>query len=109
MIKTYLFYKEEYILQHFLNFDKMITPTIIKVLFWVGVGLSALSGFSLFVTGIGQMVSRFGSGFMGFLTIIFGIVVFSVGVLFARIYCELLIVIFKIQGTLTSIDEKMDK
>jgi len=96
-------------LQNFLNFDKMITPMIIKVLFWVGVAIAGLSGIITIFSGLGQMFSRFGSPFTGFVMIIFGFIIIAVGILFARIYCELLIVVFKIQGTLTSIDQKLDE
>ena len=81
-------------IQQLISFDKMITPTIIKILFWVGVGISALIGIITIFSGLGQMFTDFGNGFMGFLMIIFGVIIFGVGTLFARIYCELLIVVF---------------
>lgn len=90
-------------MEKFLHFDKMITPTIIKILFWIGVGLSALSGIIMFFTGLAQIFS--GSFFVGMGSIIFGVIAFIVGSLVARIYCELLIVVFKMHESLEAINE----
>ena len=87
-------------LNNFLSFNTMITPTIIKVIFWIGVGFSVVSGLVQIFAGI---ASNFGGGvqvFMGLLTIV-------VGPLVTRIYCELLILFFKMQETLHEINEKI--
>ena len=84
----------------FTRFDKMITPTIIKILFYVGVILSVIFGIAEIFGGIigedGALV------FMGFLTLL-------LGPLFTRVYCELLIVIFKIHQNLKEINDKIEK
>ena len=57
-------------LNKFLNFDEMITPVIFKVIFWIGVALTVISGLGLIISGIG---SRYGGGIqvlMGLLTIV---------------------------------------
>ncbi|MGI5901046.1 MAG: DUF4282 domain-containing protein [Desulfitobacteriia bacterium] len=84
----------------FSSFEKMITPTIITVLFWVGVILSI-------VTGIVSIISGFaiGEGAMA----LSGLLILILGPLFSRVYCELLIVIFKIHKTLLDINEKLEK
>jgi len=95
-------------MQQFISFDKMITPTIIKILFWIGVALSGLFAIILIFTGLGQMFSGFGEGFYGFLMVLLGLASFVVGTLMSRIYCELLIVVFKMQEALSSIDRKLE-
>lgn len=95
--------------QQLISFDKMITPTIIKVLFWIGVGISGLFGIITIFTGLAQMFSGFGEGFIGFFTMIIGLVIIGVGILASRIYCELLIVVFKMHESLVSINEKLDR
>lgn len=84
----------------FTRFDKMITPTIIKILFYIGVILSIIVGIAEVFGGLfggdGALV------FMGFLTLL-------LGPLFTRVYCELLIVIFKIHENLKEINDKIDK
>ena len=75
-------------ISNFLSFDKMITPTLISVLFYILLGVSFLSGISIIITGF---ASDFGGSFMVF----YGFMVLLIGPLFARIYCELLIVLLK--------------
>jgi len=87
-------------LNNFISFNKMITPTIIKVLFWIGVGFSIILGLIQIITGFN---SYFGGGyqiFMGILTII-------LGPIFTRVYCELLILFFKMHETIKEINEKL--
>jgi hypothetical protein len=71
-------------------FDKMLTPTVIAVVYWL-----ALIG--VVVGGIVVMISQ--SFFGGLLTIVFG-------ALFARIWCELIIVLFKVNDALQEIRRK---
>jgi|SRR5690625_2040443 len=77
----------------FLNFDKMLTPTIIKIVFWIGAGLSVLMGLLMIIQGAGAYYGGGASIFMGLLTIVIGPFV-------VRIYCELLIIFFKMNETL---------
>ncbi|WP_203289039.1 DUF4282 domain-containing protein [Metabacillus sp. cB07] len=80
-------------MQDFLKFNKMITPTIITVIFYVGSALSIIAGFISIATGAS---ADFGGGaqvFAGLLTLLFGPFVI-------RIYCELLIVMFKMHENL---------
>ena len=85
-------------MDRFLNFDKMITPTIIKIIFWIGVVLSVLLGLGMIVSGFG---SYYGGGFQVFM----GLVTIVVGPIIVRIYCELLIVVFKMHDALQAIKE----
>ena len=73
-------------MKEFLHFDKMITTSIIKFVFWIGAGLSIIAGLIMMIGG-GVAV------LFGLLTIVFGPLV-------VRIYCELLIVFFKIHEAL---------
>lgn len=95
--------------EKFTNFDAMITPTIIKIIFWAGVGVSGLIGIIICFSGLSQMFTRFGDTFIGLISFIFGIVIIAFGVLVSRVYAELMIVVFKIQESLHSIDQKLDE
>jgi hypothetical protein len=79
-------------MKEFLHFDKMITTSIIKFIFWIGAGLTILTGLIFMITGVvfdgGGLLVLF-----GLLTIVFGPIV-------VRIYCELLIIFFKIHEAL---------
>lgn len=79
-----------------LSFDKMITPVIIKILFWVGVVVSIFTGFILIATAFTYNGS-------GLLQVISGLFVAAIGVLMSRVYCELLIIFFKMNESLTDI------
>ena len=69
-----------------LHFDVMITPRLITVLYWILLLVAV-------VAGIVQMTAGVGGGFGGFLL---GLLVMAGGGLVARIVCELVIVLFKI-------------
>ena len=78
-----------------LFFKKFVTPQIITVVYWVIL-------FGLIITGFDYMTS--GKLKLAKLLIGFGIIVF--GAVAARIFCELLIVIFKINDTLKEMNSK---
>src|SRR5699024_3326618 len=99
---------ENEMMQQFISFDKMINPTIIKILLSIVVALSGLFAIILIFTGLCQMFSGFGEGFYGFLMVLLDLASFVVGTLMSRIYCELLIVVFKMQEALSSIDRKLE-
>jgi len=77
-------------MQEYLTFRKMITPAAIQVLFWIGALLFVIGG----LVGIahGEMIA--------ILTLILGPVA-------VRIWCEVLIVVFRILDTLTEIRDKL--
>lgn len=80
-------------LARFMNFDKMITPVIIKVIFIIGVVVTTLLGLGMIVSGLGSPYGGGISVFMGLLTLV-------VGPIFNRVYCELIIVVFKVHEAL---------
>jgi len=95
-------------LKSFLSFDKMITPVIIKILFYVLLAAAAIGGVVTFFGGIVSAFTQenFGLALGG---LIGGPLVFLLGVLVARIYCELLILAFQIQENLVEIKNLLKK
>jgi hypothetical protein len=84
----------------------MITPIIIKILFFIGLFMSLVGGIivflSLFFGGFAD--GRIGTIFLGLLGgLLGGILVMLLGALTIRIYAELLILIFQINETMTDI------
>lgn len=77
-----------------INFDRMITPSIIKILFLVGVAVAAVLSITMAI---------FTGGFVGFLL---GMFLFLVLVIVSRVNCEIIIVIFKIHESLVAIKNK---
>jgi hypothetical protein len=80
----------------YLTFRKMITPIIIQVVFWIGAVLIALIALWQIFSGA---TANYGGGSL----VLKGLVFLLLGPLFWRIFCELLIVIFRINDTLTEI------
>lgn len=86
----------------FLSFRKMITPIIIQIIFWVGVGFCLLGGLIMIVMGA---TTRFGGG----VQVLSGLLLFFLGPIAVRIYCELLIVFFRMNETLTDLRHLMER
>ena len=74
--------------------DEMITPKIITLIYWILL-IAAV------VTGIGSMFYGFGGFTFG--RFLLGIIYIVLGALGARIWCELLIVLFKMNEALQDI------
>jgi Domain of unknown function (DUF4282) len=77
--------------------DKMITPTIITFIYWLLLLFAVIAGLGTMFSGMG------GSGFLSFLA---GILAIVLGVIGARIWCELLIVLFRMNEALQEIRRK---
>jgi uncharacterized membrane protein (UPF0136 family) len=89
-----------------LNFDKMITPVIIKILFYIGIAASIIGGLVVLFGGVisafqQESVAPALGGLLG------GPLVVVLGILMARVYSELLIVVFEIHQNLVAIKNKM--
>jgi Domain of unknown function (DUF4282) len=82
------------------QWDRFITPTIVKTFHWLLVMLLVLFGLSGVFFGLTTMaVSPFG-GFLIVLTSIFGVIV---GVVFSRMLAEFCLMIFRISEHLDAI------
>ena len=86
-------------LNKFLNFDEMVSPLIIKIIYWVGVALVVLSGLGMIISGIG---SRYGGG----IQVLIGLLTIVIGPFLVRIWCEIMIVIFEIHKNLVEINRR---
>lgn len=84
----------------FLKFEKMITPVFIQVIFWVGL-LGSI------IAGLAQIGFAFFMDDGMFFAILTGVATMFIGPIIIRIYCEMLIVVFKMQSALTDIRNSM--
>lgn len=75
-------------MNEFLAFRKMITPVIIQIVFWIGVVACLIGG--LISLGQGDVA---------------GIFVMLIGPVVVRIYCELIIVAFRLLDTMQKIEQ----
>jgi hypothetical protein len=85
-------------LPDFLTFRRMIVPLIIQVIFWIGTGLSLLTGVLVWI----DVTTKQGAPLVGLIAFV---VCAALGTLLVRIACELLIVVFRINDALTDIKE----
>jgi len=76
-------------MQDYLRFRKMITPTFIQIIFWIGVVGIVIGSFT-------AMTQSIWAGLGGLL----------LGLLVWRIYCELMLILFKIHERLGEISDK---
>ncbi len=88
-------------LKKFGNFDEMITPGIIKVIYYI----------SLVFVGILSLVMLMGAMAEGelLLGLLLVIPIAIFGWIMVRVYCELIMLGFKIYENLKNINEKLDQ
>lgn len=83
----------------FLAFRKMITPIFIQIIFWVGVVCIVIGSIIIMAS---PTVSYYGYNSGGG-NVIGGLISLIFGPLFWRVFCETLILFFRINDTLTDI------
>jgi hypothetical protein len=77
----------------YLTFEKMIAPVVIQILFWIGVVAVVISGlFTLFAASF-----------------ISGLLIIILGPIAVRVYCEVLLVFFRILDNLREINANTRK
>lgn len=94
-----------------LSFTELLATRIIKFVYLLAVGLSALGAVTLVLTGLTVAFSGggFGSVFLGLVVFpTLAILLFLFNVLMARIFSEMLIVVFRIAEYLRSIDRRLE-
>ncbi len=89
--------------QDLFQWDRFITPTIVKTFYVLVVALIILFGISGIFSGLAMMaVSPFG----GFLMVLYSIASVLVGVIFSRIITELILIVFRINEHLGAIRDQ---
>ena len=85
------------------QWDRFITPTIIKSFYWLVIVLTLLFGISGIFSGLAAMaISPFG-GFILVLSSIAGVIV---GIVFSRIVAEFVLIVFRINEHLGAIRDQ---
>jgi len=84
----------------YLSFKRMITPKLVNIFFWIGTIISVVIGLGLFIISLVNINSQ---------GIIIGFLIMLLGPLAIRIYCELIIVFFMINETLTDISKTLEQ
>jgi|ERR1700754_5042858 Domain of unknown function (DUF4282) len=85
------------------QWDRFITPTIIKTFYWLVIVFIGLSGMSGIFSGLALMaVSPFG----GFVALLSSLAAIVVGIIFARIGAEFILIVFRINEHLGAIRDQ---
>lgn len=85
------------------QWDRFITPTVIKTFYWLVIILITLFGLSGIFSGLALMAI---SPFTGFLMILSSVAGVVVGIIFARIAAEFILIVFRINEHLGAIREQ---
>jgi hypothetical protein len=85
------------------QWERFITPSIIKIFYWLAVAVSVLVGLSGIGSGLAMM---FVSPFGGLVTILVSIIGIIIGVIFARISAEFILIVFRISEHLGAIRQR---
>lgn len=88
-----------------LTFDRFVAPTLIRIVYWVGIVFIAL-GTLMAVFGGGMMASQYGGGGFNLFGAVIALVAGATGLLFWRVMCEVWIVIFSINDRLGILVER---
>jgi hypothetical protein len=91
-------------LMDLLMFRRMIAPTIIMIVFWLGVIFVCLGGLGNLIFGVMS-----GRGMIIVTALFSTLIGIPVGILVIRLYCELLILLFRMNETLTDIKKLIEK
>jgi hypothetical protein len=85
------------------QWDRFITPTIIKTFYWLVIALMILFGISGIFSGLAAMaISPFG----GFIVVLTSIASVVVGIVFSRIVAEFVLIVFRINEHLGAIRDQ---
>lgn len=82
------------------QWERFVTPSIIKLFYWLAVGLTVLFGLSGIGSALGSMTVSPGLGILMLLASLLGIVI---GIVFARLVAEFVLIVFRINEHLGAI------
>jgi len=82
------------------QWERFITPSIIKIFYWLAVIMAVLAGLQAVFAGLGVILSN---PIAGLLAMLAGILVALIGVIFARIGAEFILIVFRINEHLGAI------
>ena len=85
------------------QWDRFITPGIIKTFYWLVIALIALFGLSGVFSGLAAMAI---SPFAGFLVVLYSLAGIVVGIVFSRIAAEYVLIVFRINEHLGAIRDQ---
>jgi Na+/H+ antiporter NhaC len=93
-----------------LTFDRLVTGPVIHFIYWAGLGVVALFGFSVVGAAVGLALKEPGVGslLLAFPVLVAGLLVAGALVLLWRAFCEFYVAIFRISEDLRALRQTSD-
>jgi hypothetical protein len=85
------------------QWERFVTPSIIKLFFWLAIAIIILFGLSGIASALQTMAASAGVGIFMFLGSLLGM---TMGILFARIVAEFVLMVFRINEHLGAIRQR---
>jgi len=85
------------------QWERFVTPSVIKLFFWLGVAIIVLFGLSGIVSAVQMMTVNAGVGLFMLLGSLLGM---TIGILSARIVAEFVLIVFRINEHLGAIRDQ---
>ena len=85
------------------QWERFITPQIIKIFYWLAVAVSVLAGLSGILTGLATL---FVNPFAGLVAVFIGVISMIAGIIFSRIAAEFILIVFRISEHLGAIRQR---
>jgi hypothetical protein len=82
------------------QWERFITPSIIKIFYWLTVAVSVLFGLSGIGSGLAML---FVNPIAGLISVVISVIGIVIGVIFARIVAEFILIVFRISEHLGAI------
>jgi hypothetical protein len=82
------------------QWERFITPSIIKIFYWLAIALAVLGGLQGLITGLMGMIAN---PLAGILAMVGAVLMALVGIVFARIAAEFVLIVFRINEHLGAI------
>jgi hypothetical protein len=87
------------------QWERFVTPSIIKLFFWLAIAIVLLAGVSGIGSALGMMALSPGVGVIMLIVSLLGIII---GIIFARIVAEFVLIVFRINEHLGAIRSRGD-
>jgi|SRR5687767_2182415 hypothetical protein len=92
--------------QDLFQWDRFITPTIIKIFYWLAIVLAVLYGLSGVFAGLASMAIN---PFAGFVIVLASLAGVLAGIIFARVAAEFVLIVFRINEHLGAIRDQGER
>lgn len=88
--------------QDMTTFDKFLTPSLIKIVYWIGI-------VAIVLASLGTIFTAFSFMGGGIKQVFGGIVMLVVGIIFWRVACEGIMLSFRVYARLTEIRDRLPR